>query len=94
MACRKRYVGELGRPSRLLPAGGVLVGCTAHEAQKGKPGYGVMPGPTRAHGTPGQAGGGVLSKGKPAACRGGVLSGIVLGAWESHVQGEGPDGST
>ena len=24
----------------------------------------------------------------------GVLSGIVLGAWESHVHGEGPDGST
>ena len=24
----------------------------------------------------------------------GVLSGIVLGAWESHAQGEGPDGST
>jgi hypothetical protein len=49
VACRKRYVGELGRPSRLLPAGRVLVGCTALEARKGKPGYGVMPGPTRAH---------------------------------------------
>ena len=24
----------------------------------------------------------------------GVLSGIVLGAWESHAHGEGPDGST
>ena len=24
----------------------------------------------------------------------GVLSGIVLSAWESHVHGEGPDGST
>ena len=24
----------------------------------------------------------------------GVLSGIVLGGWESHAQGEGPDGST
>jgi len=45
MACRKRYVGELGRPSRRLPAGGVLVGCTALEARKGKPGHGVMPGP-------------------------------------------------
>ena len=26
--------------------------------------------------------------------RWGVLSSIVLGAWESHVQGEGLDGST
>jgi len=29
-----------------------------------------------------------------AACRGGVLSGIVVGGWESRPHGEGPDGST
>ena len=34
--------------------------------------------------------------GRPATavCRGGVLSGIVVGGWESQPHGEGPDGST
>ena len=41
-----------------------------------------------------QAGGGVLSQGKPTACGGGVLSRIVLGGGESPLQGEGRDGST
>ena len=31
---------------------------------------------------------------EPAACRGGVLSGIVVGGGESPSHGEGPDGST
>ena len=31
---------------------------------------------------------------EPAACERGVLSGIVVGGWESQPQGEGPDGST
>jgi hypothetical protein len=29
-----------------------------------------------------------------AVCQGGVLSGIVVGGWESQPHGEGPDGST
>ena len=41
-----------------------------------------------------QGGGGVLSKGKPAGCQWGVLSRLGLGAWESHVHGEGRDGRT
>ena len=41
-----------------------------------------------------EAGKEVLRKGKLAACLWGVLSSIVLRAWESHVQGEGLDGST
>ena len=34
--------------------------------------------------------------GRPATavCQGGVLSGIVVGGWESQPHGEGPDGST
>jgi hypothetical protein len=34
--------------------------------------------------------------GRPATavCQGVVLSGIVVGGWESQPQGEGPDGST
>ena len=67
---------------------------TVIEARKGKPGDGVRLEPKQACGSPEPAGGGLLSKGKPAVCRWGVLSGIVLGAWESHVHGKGPDGST
>src|SRR6266516_5075148 len=42
----------------------------------------------------GQAGGGVLSQGKPAGCGWGVVSSRVLGGGESPLQGEGLDGST
>ena len=42
MACRNRYVGELGRPHGLLTAGRFVVGHTAIEAHKGKPGHGAM----------------------------------------------------
>jgi hypothetical protein len=42
VACRKRYVEELGRPRRLLRAGSVGGGHTANEARKGKPGDGTM----------------------------------------------------
>src|SRR5262245_36625109 len=41
-----------------------------------------------------QAGGGVLSEGKPIACGRGVVSRIVLGGGESPLPGEGRDGST
>jgi hypothetical protein len=41
-----------------------------------------------------QGGGGLLLQGKPAVCGWGVVSSVVLGAWESHVHGEGLDGST
>jgi hypothetical protein len=51
---------------------------TGIEARKGKPGHGVRLEPKRSCGSPEQVGGGVLSKGKPAACPWGVLSGIVL----------------
>jgi hypothetical protein len=77
-ACRTRCVGEPGRPQRLLPEGSMHVRYTVIEAQKGKPGHGVRPEPKRECGSPEQEGGGVLSKGKLAACRWGVLSGVVL----------------
>src|SRR5512134_2117932 len=41
-----------------------------------------------------QAGGGVLSQGKPAGCGWGVVSSVVLGGGESPLPGEGLDGST
>ncbi len=45
VACRKRYVEELGRPHRLLRVGSVGVRYTVSEAQEGKPGNGTMPEP-------------------------------------------------
>ena len=51
MACRKRYVEELGRPHRLLRGGSVGGGYTAIEARKGKPGNGTMPEPQLRRGT-------------------------------------------
>jgi hypothetical protein len=78
MACRKRGVREPGRSRRFLAVGSLNVRYTATEARQGKPGHGVRRKPKRAGGTPEQAGGEVLSKGKPAGCRWGVLSGIVL----------------
>ena len=50
--------------------------------------------PKQPYGTLSQVGGGVLGEGKPAGCVWGVLSRIVLRAWDSHVQGEGRDGRT
>ena len=35
VACRKRYVEELGRPHRLLPVGSAGIGYTAIEARRG-----------------------------------------------------------
>jgi hypothetical protein len=42
VACRKRYVEELGRPQRLLRVGSVGGWYTAMEAQEGKPRNGTM----------------------------------------------------
>jgi len=78
VACRKRYVREPGRPHRFLLEENMSVRHTDIEARKGKPGHGVKPEPKWTEGTPEQAGGEVPSKGTPAACRWGVLSGIVL----------------
>jgi hypothetical protein len=39
VACRKRYVEELGRPHGLLAVGRSNVRYTAIEARKGKPGH-------------------------------------------------------
>jgi hypothetical protein len=41
MACRKRYVEELGRPHALLTVGRTRVGYIDTKAQKGKPGHRV-----------------------------------------------------
>jgi hypothetical protein len=104
MACRKRDVEELGKPQRLPLVGKIGAGYAGIETRKGKPGHRVSLKPKRRDGRPRWAGGEILSKGKPAACRWGVLSGIVLRARESRVHasaklrrrrhGEGPDGST
>ncbi len=56
----KRYVEELGRAHRLLPAGRMVVRSTAIEARKGKPGDRARLEPKRAWGTSDQVGGGVL----------------------------------
>jgi hypothetical protein len=60
VACRKRYVEELGRSHRLLPKGYMVVRSTAIEARQGKPGDRARLEPKRAWGTSDQAGGGVL----------------------------------
>jgi hypothetical protein len=44
MACRKRYVEELGRSHALLAVGSSKVRYTAIEARKGKPGHRVRRG--------------------------------------------------
>jgi hypothetical protein len=49
VACRNRYVEELGRPHRLLAVGRVVVGHTDIEARRGKPGNGAMPEPKAAN---------------------------------------------
>jgi hypothetical protein len=47
VACRKRYVEELGRPHGLLAVGRSKVRYTAIEARKGKPGHRVKWEPKR-----------------------------------------------
>ncbi len=47
VACRKRYVGEPGRPQRLLAVVSMDEWHTAIEARKGKPGHGVKLEPER-----------------------------------------------
>jgi hypothetical protein len=77
VACRKRYERELGKPHGFLQVGKVVVGNAVIEARKGKPGHGTILGPKRRQGKP-EGGGGLASKGRPAGCPWGVLSGIVL----------------
>lgn len=81
---------EMRRRTREAPTGSqkeenMKVRHTDIEAQKRKLGNRAMQQSKRIYGT--------LETGQ-AACRRGVLSGIVLSAWESHEHGEGPDGST
>jgi hypothetical protein len=52
VACRKRYVEELGRPPGLLAVGRSAVGYTAIKARKGKPGHRVKREPKRLTGKP------------------------------------------
>jgi hypothetical protein len=52
VACRKRYVEELGRPLGLLAVGRSEVGYTAIKARKGKPGHRVKWEPKRRIGKP------------------------------------------
>jgi hypothetical protein len=78
VACRERYVAELGKPLR-LPSGGTMdTRHRATEAQKGKPGHGATRAPDGSSERPARAGGELPATGTPAACRWGVLSGIVL----------------
>jgi hypothetical protein len=58
VACRKRYVEELGRSQALLAVGRSKVRYTAIEARKGKPGHRVRRKPLEWKAV--QAGGGVL----------------------------------
>lgn len=70
------------------PVGTMQPRYTGIEARMGKPGTianleSTVPSENHAPGRP-----------ETVARPWGVLSGVVLGAWESHAQGEGPDGST
>jgi hypothetical protein len=94
VACRKRYVEELGRPHKLLRVGSVGGGYTAIEARKGKPGHGTMLEPNLRCGKRVRQAEKYCKKGKPAVCVWGVVSRIVLGGGESPLHGEGLDGST
>ncbi len=88
MACRKRYVVELGKPRWAPAVRTAMEWNTGIEAMKGKPGIGTRLEPAllwENH----------ESGGRHAAslCPRGVLSDIVLRDGESPSQGEGSDGS-
>ena len=78
VACRKRYVGEPGKPQRVPVVETEWARYTAIEALKGKPGNGTRlePEPIRVHHEPGRR----EPTAKLATSIGprGVLSGIVL----------------
>ena len=52
MACRKRYVEELGKPRGFLLVRRVVVRYAVIEARKGKPGDGTILRPKQRHGRP------------------------------------------
>lgn len=94
MACRKRYVEELGKPRWAPVMGTALERYTGIEAMKGKPENGTRLKPTLVRESPESGGGeGLLTGSSPIGPRG-VLSGIVLRGGESPLPGVGPDGST
>jgi hypothetical protein len=66
---------------------------TATEAHKGKPGDGTMLEPRAPEWNTARQAEKYCERESPPQVLG-VLSCIVLGAWESHVHGEGSDGST
>ena len=93
MACRKRGVKELGRPQTFLPWKTPVYGLQLLRHGRGNPDtdhcWNLRTAVAHA-----QAGGRVLSQGKPTVCGGGVVSSGVLSGGESPLQGEGLDGST
>ena len=88
VACRKRNAVELRKPQSAPDVWTARLWHTAIEVQMGKPGNETRlePNALPEKHEPGRR--------ETATRPWGVLSGIVLGAWESHAQGEGPDGST
>jgi hypothetical protein len=88
VACGKRSAVELGKPRTVPDMGTPEEWYTGNEARMGKPGHGTILKPETLADS--HAPGGPETAINPW----GVLSGIVLGARESRVHGEGPDGST
>jgi len=94
VACRKRYVVELGKPQRVPVVGTATEWYTVIEAMMGKPGNRTRLKPTQLWENHEPGGSDGLLTGQDSICPRGVLSGIVLRGWESQPQGKGPDGST
>src|SRR4029450_3239702 len=93
VAGRKRGVEARGRPQPFLPWKTSVDGIQLLRHGRGNPDpdpcWSLRPAVAHA-----QAGGGVLSQGKPTACGGGVLSRRVLSGGASPLHGEGRDGRT
>ena len=84
MACRKRGVEELGRPQTFLSWKMSVYGIQLLRHGRGNPDteqcWNLRTAVAHA-----QAGGGVLSQGKPTACGWGVVSSVVC-AWQHTSQ--------
>ena len=94
VACRKRYAVELGKPQRVPVVGTAREWYTVIEAMNGETLKQTRPEPALLWENHEPGGSGNTFTGLNSLCSWGVLSGIVLGGWESQPHGEVSDGST